>query len=86
MRYRDLKIKTKFALVFSFIIILTVCAAAWQIKNLMQIGERAESVYKIRLLSMNYLLQADRDAYQSSIAISQAINTANSASATTRDN
>ncbi len=74
MKFRDLKIKTKFTLVFSLIILLTIIAAAWQIRNLREIGESAASVYKIRLLSMNYLLQADRDAYQSSIAISQALN------------
>lgn len=74
MKFRDLRIKTKFTLVFSLIIIVTLAGTMWQIRNLRQIGESAASVYKIRLLSMNYLLQADRDAYQSAIAISQALN------------
>jgi methyl-accepting chemotaxis protein len=74
MKFKNLSIKIKFTLVFSLIIAITVAAAIWQVKNLKQIGDNVASVYKIRLLSMNYLLQADRDAYQSSIAISQALN------------
>ncbi|PKL15807.1 MAG: hypothetical protein CVV49_19480 [Spirochaetae bacterium HGW-Spirochaetae-5] len=76
MKFRDLRIKTKFFLVFSLIIIITITAALWQISNVREMGDDAASVYKVRLLSMNYLLQADRDAYQSSIAISQALNLA----------
>lgn len=74
MRFKDLKIQTKFFMVFSLIILITIAAAIWQIKNLREIGDSAASVYKVRLLSLNYLLQADRDAYQSSIAVSQALN------------
>lgn len=74
MRFKNLKIKTKFTMVFSLIIIITISAAAWQIKNIREIGDHAASVYKVRLLSMNFLLQADRDAYQTSIAVSQALN------------
>jgi methyl-accepting chemotaxis protein len=74
MKFKDLKIKTKFFLVFSLIILITAAAAVWQIRNIKVIGESAAAVYKVRLLSMNYLLQADRDAYQSSIAVSQALN------------
>lgn len=74
MKFKDLKIKTKFFLVFSLIILITISAAFWQVKNIRHIGESAASVYKVRLLSMNFLLQADRDAYQSSIAVSQALN------------
>ena len=76
MKFKDLKIQTKFLLVFSLIILITIAAALWQIKNIRQIGDNAASVYKVRLLSMNFLLQADRDAYQSSIAVSQALNLA----------
>jgi methyl-accepting chemotaxis protein len=76
MNFKDLKIQTKFILVFSLIILITIAAAFWQIKNIRQIGDHAASVYKVRLLSMNFLLQADRDAYQSSIAVSQALNLA----------
>ncbi|MBN2403900.1 MAG: hypothetical protein JXN64_16105 [Spirochaetes bacterium] len=38
-----------------------------------QKGE-VDSIYKVRLLSIDYLIEADRDAYQSSIAISNLIN------------
>ncbi len=74
MKFKDLKIKTKFFMVFSLIILITISAAVLQIINIREIGDHAASVYKVRLLSMNYLLQADRDAYQSSIAVSQALN------------
>jgi len=76
MKFRDLGIKTKFFMVFSLIILITIAASVLQVKNLLEIGDSAASVYKIRLLSMNYLLQADRDAYQSSLAVSHAINLA----------
>ncbi len=73
MKIQDIKIRTKFILIFSAITAVIVLMSVWQILNLGQIAAGAESVYKVRLLSMNYLLQADRDAYQSSIAISQAL-------------
>jgi methyl-accepting chemotaxis protein len=76
MRIRDIKIRTKFTLIFSAITVVIVMISLWQIISLRKIAENAESVYKVRLLSLNYLLQADRDAYQSSIAISQALNIA----------
>jgi len=85
MKFKDLRIKTKFSLVFSLIIVITVAAALWQIRNIREIGNSAASVYKVRLLSMNYLLQADRDAYQSSIAVSQALNIALSGKASVQD-
>lgn len=74
MKFKDLRIKTKFFILFTIIIMVTIIAAVLQIKNMKEIGDNAASVYKVRLLSMNYLLQADRDSYQSSIAISQALN------------
>ena len=76
MKIQDIRIRTKFALVFFAITVVIVLISVWQILNLNQVASNAESIYKIRLLSMNYLLQADRDAYQSSIAISQALNIA----------
>ena len=85
MKFKDLRIRTKFILVFSLIILITIAAAFWQIKNIRQIGDNAASVYKVRLLGMNFLLQADRDAYQSSIAISQALNLAANKGATAQD-
>ncbi len=85
MKFKNMRIKTKFTVVFSLIILITAAAAFWQIRNLVKIGESAASVYKIRLLSMNYLLQADRDSYQSSIAISQALNLALQNKGTTQD-
>ncbi|NLV68665.1 MAG: HAMP domain-containing protein [Spirochaetes bacterium] len=76
MRIKDIKIRTKFTLVFSIITLVILLVSVLQIINLSQIAASAESIYKVRLLSINYLLQADRDAYQSSIAISQALNIA----------
>ena len=49
MKFKDLKIRTKFVLVFSLIILVTISASVWQIKNIMQIGDNAASVYKVRL-------------------------------------
>jgi len=74
MKFSNLKIRSKFIFLFSIVIIITIAGSLWQLNNLKSIGRSAESVYKVRLLSMNYLLQADRDAYQSSIAISQIFN------------
>ena len=76
MRIQDIKIRSKFRLIFSAITAVIIFISVWQIISLRTIAANAESVYKVRLLSLNYLLQADRDAYQSSIAISQVLNIA----------
>ena len=58
--------------VFGLIILLSVVNLVY---NLSSLQSSKESVVEINnsLLSIDYLIEADRDAYQSSIAISQCL-------------
>lgn len=45
MKIQDIKIRTKFAVVFSAITAVIILISFWQILNLNQIAASAESVY-----------------------------------------
>jgi methyl-accepting chemotaxis protein len=64
----------KFAVIFSGIVLVTICGLSLSFRSLYSMQHEIESIYKIRMLSTDYLIEADRDAYQSSVAISQAMN------------
>jgi methyl-accepting chemotaxis protein len=72
--WNDMKISKKLIYVFAFIIVLYVGNLSYTTYNLVNTKATIEHIYKIRLMSNDYLIEADRDAYQSSIAISQCLN------------
>lgn len=67
----NLKIGVRLALVFALIILVTGFGFLYTSLKTRSIKNELDKIYKINLLSMEYLIEADRDAYQSSIAISQ---------------
>ncbi len=69
----NLKIRAKISLVFIVIVILVTGGYAFTIFKMMAIKDEIDSIYNVHLLSIDYLIEADRDAYQSSIAISHAL-------------
>jgi methyl-accepting chemotaxis protein len=69
----NMKIGSRLALLFSIIVVLTVFGFTYTLVQTKTIEQEIENLYTTDLASINYLLQADRDAYQSSISISQSI-------------
>jgi methyl-accepting chemotaxis protein len=69
----NMKIGSRLALLFSIIVILTVFGFTYTLVQTGTIKIQIDNLYNTDLASINYLLQADRDAYQSSISISQSI-------------
>lgn len=73
-KYRNIKISKRLVYIFSLIVILYVVSLGYNIYNLIGVNKMVDNVYKIRLKSVDFLIEADRDAYQSNIAISHALN------------
>ncbi|MGE0078169.1 MAG: methyl-accepting chemotaxis protein [Bacteroidales bacterium] len=69
----NLKIGVRLALVFILIILVTGFGFLYTSLKTRSIKNELDKIYKVNLLSMEYLIEADRDAYQSSIAISQTL-------------
>jgi len=67
----NIKIGTRLTAVFFAIIILTAIGFIFLLVKTQDIKKEIVSIYGVHLVSMDFLLQADRDAYQSSISISQ---------------
>ncbi len=73
MNLKDIKIGRRILLVFTIIFILNVLLLAYNRFSLIRIESKINSMYD-NLNGIDLLIEADRDAYQSSIAISQALN------------
>lgn len=71
------KIDQRLLGLFAVIILLIIINALYVYNNTDVLEEKLTSIYKIHLLSIDYLIEADRDAYQSSIALSQALDSLN---------
>lgn len=69
----NLKVSTRVLIVFLFIIVLYVGNIGYNILSIGLIKDRVDAIYNDRLVSINYLLQSDRDGYQARIAFSEAL-------------
>jgi methyl-accepting chemotaxis protein len=69
----NLKIGTRLTIIFLIITVLTATGFLYLISKTRVIQEEINSIYSIHLVSIDFLLQADRDAYQSSISICQSL-------------
>jgi methyl-accepting chemotaxis protein len=74
---KNIRVSRKFAIFFSIIVAVTVTGLLMSLVSLYTMKAQVDSIYKIRMLATDFLIEADRDAYQSSIGISQAINRKN---------
>jgi methyl-accepting chemotaxis protein len=74
---RHMRVGKKFLVVFGIITLLMACGLGFSLYNVRSIYREVENMYSKSLLSMEFLIEADRDAYQSSIAVSQALNRLN---------
>jgi len=77
---KNIRVSIKFFVVFSAITLLITAGLLYSLWNARSLKSEIDSIYNISLLSIDYLIEADRDAYQSSIAASQALNRINSRS------
>ncbi len=73
MKLADIKIGRRIFIVFTVIFILNVLLLVYNWNSLIEIESKINLIYN-NLKGIDLLIEADRDAYQSSIAISQALN------------
>jgi len=71
----NLKIGTRLTFIFLIIIVMTAGGFLYMISKTLVIKKEIDSIYTIQLNSIDFLLQADRDGYQSSISICQSLTT-----------
>jgi methyl-accepting chemotaxis protein len=72
-KLQNIKISKRLVLIFSLIVALYVLSLTYNIINLVHVNKMVGQIYTIRLKSVDFLVEADRDAYQSSIAISHVL-------------
>jgi methyl-accepting chemotaxis protein len=69
--FKNVKIAVRLTAVFSLIVVVTAASMIYTNGNLRKIKHDIDDLYKVHLISIDKLIEADRDAYQSSIALSQ---------------
>jgi len=69
----NLKIGMRLFWFFLIITVFTILGFVYVIYETRVVEEQLDDIYKVHLTSLDYLLQADRDAYQSSVSVIQAI-------------
>jgi methyl-accepting chemotaxis protein len=79
--FNNMRIGMRLALVFTLILLITAAGFVYAIFNTWSIRSQVDLIYKVHLLSVDYLIEADRDAYQSSISISHLMSTETRANA-----
>jgi methyl-accepting chemotaxis protein len=70
---KNINISKRLVYIFTLIVLLYTLSLGYNIYNLIKVNQMIYSIYSIRLKSVDFLIEADRDAYQSSIAISFAL-------------
>ncbi len=70
----DLRIGARLSLQFVVVVVFIVVGFGYTLSKIQSIKGYLTSIYSQNLVSIDYLLQADRDAYQASIAISHLMN------------
>jgi methyl-accepting chemotaxis protein len=68
-----MKIGTRLFLAFVLILLLSTVSLVFNVMNLGRMETEINELYKVNLQSMDFLIESDRDAYQSSLAISHVL-------------
>lgn len=66
----NLRIGNRLLVFFATLLIIVVAGLFFITWSTKAISEQVDSLYKVHLLSMEFLIEADRDGYQSSLALS----------------
>lgn len=75
---KNLNLRTRFVIVFAVIIVLNLVNLLFTFSNLSVLRKVGDKMYHKNFIGMNRLIEADRDAYQSRLAISESFHAANS--------
>jgi len=67
----NIKIGKRLSIVFLLIVLITASGITYALLKMQTINKHIDEIYKVNLLSVDYLIEADRDAYQSNLALSQ---------------
>lgn len=76
MAQKRTRIGHRFFIVFATIIIINGGGLIFTLVNLNKIADHISSIYSVRLKSVDYLIEADRDAYQSAIEFARSFSPA----------
>ncbi len=71
---KDLRTGTKLFTVFTLITVIFIAGFSYVLASLGTISQATEDIYHLGLIGVENLIEADRDAYQSSIAIAHGFN------------
>ncbi len=69
----NIKIGPRLTIVFLLFVVFLVGTVLFSLVNMRDVQKQIDEIYKVNLLSVDYLIEADRDAYQSNLALSNAI-------------
>lgn len=72
--FKNLKVKYKIILILSTIVLLFIGGLIYILSRISVINDEVAVMYKTNLLSVDYLIEADRDAYQSRLAMAELLN------------
>ncbi|NJO68454.1 MAG: hypothetical protein HC830_03535 [Bacteroidetes bacterium] len=81
--FRNISVRNRFIIVFGLIVLLNLTSLFITFKDLGTMRSISDELYNLHFMGMNRLIESDRDAYQSRLAISEsfsATNRSNSAS------
>lgn len=73
MKLGDLKIGVRLTIAFAVVVLLILGAFTYTVSSTRLIKGQIESIYNGNLMSVDFLIQADRDAYQSNLALSTSL-------------
>ncbi len=72
-KINEVKIGKRITFVFLGIMVIIIAGALYTLIRMYTLDKQIEQIYKVDLLSIDHLVEADRDAYQSNVALNQAI-------------
>jgi methyl-accepting chemotaxis protein len=75
--FNNLKIGFRLTIVFVIIIVLLLVNAKYVYDSSNTLKSKLSSIYNVNLMSIDYLIEADRDSYQSNLALSHALDRSN---------
>lgn len=73
MKLKDLRIGVRLTIAFAIVVLLVLLFSTITIFNTQNLKANIDSIYGNNLMSIDYLIEADRDGYQSHLALSSSL-------------
>ncbi len=73
----DMRIGRRLISLFAVVVLVAIVGFLFNSIRSKQIGKQIDLIYNVHLLSMEYLIESDRDAYQSNLALSHCLGDGN---------